>query len=471
MRTSNTARNPEKAARRRSVAATAGRDGHPGRSGSRQGAGVRAWVVTADMGLGHQRAAWPLRHLAEGGIITLGRRSEVSEGEAKMWERLRRSYEFLSRTKSWPVIGGALFGLLDRLQNIPRFYPIEDRSAPSFQVKWLRRLIDGGLCSAMLELMKSQPLPLLTSFYAPAIAADLAGCSRIYCVICDAEVNRAWVAENPRQSRIVYLAPAGRTVGRLKQYGVPDERIWLTGFPLPTECLGDRSLDVLKRDMGQRLHYLDTADRFWPLHRTEVAHFLGEANCRFRRDRVLTLTFGIGGAGAQTDIAAAMAKSLRERIVRGEMKLNILVGIRPEVAAFVEALKRELQAPQIEIVGGASLEQYFQHFAACLRSTDILWTKPSELSFYCGLGIPIIIAPPIGSQEIYNQGWLVEIQAGFPQQDPAYTHEWLDDLLEGGRLADAAWDGFLKARKYGTYKIQEIIANGTMERETSVLRR
>ena len=28
-----------------------------------------------------------------------------------------------------------------------------------------------------------------------------------------------------------------------------------------------------------------------------------------------------------------------------------------------------------------------------MRTTDILWTKPSELSFYCGLGIPIIMAP------------------------------------------------------------------------------
>ena len=61
---------------------------------------------------------------------------------------------------------------------------------------------------------------------------------------------RIWVAENPRTSRIVYLAPSGRTVGRLKQYGVPDERIWVTGFPLPTELLGDRTLSVLRQRHG-----------------------------------------------------------------------------------------------------------------------------------------------------------------------------------------------------------------------------
>ena len=46
-------------------------------------------------------------------------------------ERLRKSYEFLSRTKSWPLIGNTLFNLLDRIQNIPRFYPIRDMSSPS----------------------------------------------------------------------------------------------------------------------------------------------------------------------------------------------------------------------------------------------------------------------------------------------------------------------------------------------------
>jgi Domain of unknown function (DUF6938) len=437
----------------------------------RQSTAAHAWVVTADMGLGHQRAAWPLRHMAEGGIMTLGRAETTPSAEQKQWERLRRSYEFLSRTKSWPLIGNAMFGMLDRLQNIPRFYPMQDRSAPSFQVGWLKGLIEKGMCSGMLETIRTNPLPLVTTFYTPAIAADMAGYSRIYCIICDAEVNRIWVAENPRKSRIVYLAPSGRTVGRLKLYGVPDERIWLTGFPLPTELLGDRQLSVLRRDMGARLHRLDPAGRFWPLHRHEVEHFLGQANCRPPRDKTLNLTFGIGGAGAQTDIAHAMAKSLREKIAKGAIRLTILAGIRPEVAAFVESLKKDLALPQVRCVFGASLEEYFHGFTSCMRTTDILWTKPSELSFYCGLGIPIIIAPPIGSQEITNQAWLLEIQAGYPQQDPAYTNQWLQHLLEGGRLADTAWDGFLKARKYGTYKIEEIIATGTMERETSVLKR
>ena len=45
------------------------------------------------------------------------------------------------------------------------------------------------------------------------------------------------------------------------------------------------------------------------------------------------------------------------------------------------------------------------------------------------------------------------------------------DLWQEGRLAESAWDGFLKARKYGTYKIQEILETGTMARESSPLKR
>jgi hypothetical protein len=97
-----------------------------------------------------------------------------------------------------------------------------------------------------------------------------------------------------------------------------------------------------------------------------------------------------------------------------------------------------------------------------MRTTDIIWTKPSELSFYCALGIPIIMTPAIGSQEKFNRQWLREIQAGISQENPDYAHEWLFDWLNKGRLADAAWDGFLKARKLGTYNIKDIVTKGKM---------
>ncbi|MGE5430722.1 MAG: hypothetical protein ACM3QX_06595, partial [Syntrophomonadaceae bacterium] len=73
----------------------------------------------------------------------------------------------------------------------------------------------------------------------------------------------------------------------------------------------------------------------------------------------------------------------------------------------------------------------------------------------------------LGSQEIFNRQWLTEINAGIRQENPDYTDQWLFDFLKSGRLAEAAWSGFLKARKLGTYKILEVLKTGKMTREES----
>ena len=96
----------------------------------------------------------------------------------------------------------------------------------------------------------------------------------------------------------------------------------------------------------------------------------------------------------------------------------------------------------------------------------MLWTKPSELSFFCGLGLPVLVAPPIGSQEVFNRKWLLDIQAEIPQEDPRDAGELLFDLRNEGRLAEAAWNGFLKVRKHGTYAIRDLLARATSSQES-----
>ena len=465
----NAARRTAALARSRSgPAPSKGRPAHPPPQSD-----VRAWVVTVDMGLGHQRATYPLMEYAEGGIIAVGSSQSSDPAEKKQWDRLRGMYEFLSRVRSVPVLGKPLFGILDALQSIPSFYPIRDLSNPSFQVKLISTLIKRGLCKDLIEKLKDNPLPLITSYFAPAIAADKAGYGRIYCIICDAEVSRACVPEDPHKSRIHYLAPCGRAIQRLNQYGVPDERVFLTGFPFPKSLLGNKELDVLREDQAQRLHYLDPKECFWPLHGQGVAHFLGRNASRFKRKRRLTITYAVGGAGAQREIGFQIAHSLRDKLKAGEVVLNLVAGVRSEVEEYFQNMKNELLpgCDHLRVLYSPSKDQYFDQFAETMRHTDILWTKPSELSFYAGLGIPIIMSPYIGAQELYNQKWLLEIQTAFPQQDPEYTDEWLYDLLNAGRLAECSWDGFLKARKYGTYKIEEILRTGTMAREGSPLKR
>ncbi|OGU66709.1 MAG: hypothetical protein A2W30_10150 [Ignavibacteria bacterium RBG_16_36_9] len=429
---------------------------------------IKAWVVSADMGYGHQRAVYPLKDIAEDGIITVGSMEAVSKSEQKLWKRLLNAYEFFSRAKGVPVVGPPVFSMLDSLMRIPSFYPMRNLSNTTFQVNLLESLIEKGLCKGMLEKTSTKNIPIITSFYASAIAADKKGFNKIYCIICDADINRAWVAKDPWESRVEYFAPCGKAAQRLKAYGVPEERIHLTGFPLPVELLEDENLSVLKKDLAQRLFYLDPKGKFWARHGRNVEHFLGKENCVFRNERKLTITYAVGGAGAQKEIGEKIAQSLREKLRVGEIRLILVAGIRKEVNEYFKSVKKEIdsEGENIKIIFSESLHEYFDLFNQALHETDILWTKPSELSFYCALGIPIVMSPIIGSQEKFNRKWLREIQAAMKQEKPDYADQWLYDLLNRGTLAESAWDGFLKARKLGTFKIRHVLEKGYLEKET-----
>ena len=428
------------------------------------------WLVGAQMGYGHLRAAYPLKHYSHEGVIVAGIDESTSSSERGLWKRTLWFYELLSRAKGVPVIGKILFSLLDFFLKIPSFYPRRDLSKSTFQVKMLNSAIRKGLCKSVMDKIRDKHIPLITSFYAPAIAADMYNFGKIYCIICDTDLNRVWVSHDPWESRIEYFAPTGRAAKRLKDYGVPEQRIHLTGFPLPPETLGNENLDILKHDLGQRLHYLDPSNRFWPINRQNLMYFLDAENCKFKNERLLTLTFAVGGAGAQKETGKKIAFSLREKLISGQMKLNLVAGTRSDVNDYFLDIQEEINTANIHVIFGRDFETYYKQFNQAIRTTDILWSKPSELSFYTGLGIPIIMSPTIGAQENANKKWIRDIQSGFKQENPEYTDQWLFDMLHKGRLAEAAWAGFLKARKRGTYNIMEILEEGKFLNPNNVIR-
>jgi len=431
------------------------------------------WLASVDMGYGHQRAIYPLRHICEDDIIDVANDPDVTEKEKKLWKRTLSLYEFFSQSSKAPLVGTYMKKLLDKALHIPKFYPYRDLSDPTFQVKVLKKNIKNGLCSGMMHKLRTKPLPLVTSFYAPAIAADTMHFEKVFCIICDTDLNRVWVAEDPIESNIVYFAPTSKVVLRLKQYGVPDSKIFLTGFPLPKELLGNNNLSILKRDLMQRLIRLDPEKRFWDLHGFNVEKFLGSTHEHKEAHKPLTITFAVGGAGAQKEIGERIAISLKKHLQEGLVKLNLVAGTKHAVKDYYDNLVNKTLSgiSNITVVFGANNYTYFDKFNAILHETDILWTKPSELSFYCALGIPIIMSPVIGPQEKFNRKWLREIGAGIKQENPDYADQWLFELLRKGRLAEAAWSGFTKARKLGTFKIEEVLNTGSLKNEYHPLKR
>ncbi len=436
------------------------------------------WLVSADMGYGHQRAIFPLKLLAKSGkILNANNSPDSSIKEHRLWKEMQHTYEFMSRAGNLPLIGNFITRLLDSLLYIPTYYPLKDRSKPTLQVRYLKSFIKKGLCDGIISRIKNPELPLITSFYSSAIAAEIAGHCCTYCIICDTDISRVWASENAEKSHILYFASGSVSVQRLLSYGVPERNILLTGFPLPLDLLGNRNLDTLKTNLIQRLRNLDPMGKFDNLYKHSVDAFL-ENDALSETDHIglqksITITFAVGGAGAQKEIGRQIAESLAKEIQNGEVKLNLVAGIRPELRDYFENVKKDISGTgeNVRIIWANNNESYFELFNQCLHTTDILWTKPSELSFYCALGIPIIMTPSIGPQEKCNRRWLREIGAGVKQQNPEFTNQWLFDLLNKGRLAEAAWNGFLKGRKYGTYNILDFLETGTFVSSNNPLKR
>lgn len=427
----------------------------------------KAWVVAVDMGYGHQRAAFPLKKLAyRGEIINANNYRGVIKKDREIWRKSKEFYDFMSRFKNIPFLGDHAFALYDKFQEIPSFYPKRDLSEPSIQLKSIYSLIRKKNWGAdLIKKLNKKPIPMVTTFFIPAYMAEVHKYEgEIYSVCTDADVSRAWAPLNPRTSRIKYFAPSARVVERLKLYGVHEENIFLTGFPLPPENVGSRGLNTLKKDLGRRLRNLDPKNKYTQKYEETIEEELGRDNMIKKAHHPLTLMFAVGGAGAQRELGIEIARSLKQRINKKQIRLVLVAGIHNDVNQYFKKCLKDIGLGSqlnrgIKIIFAGNKPEYFKKFNQILRTTDLIWTKPSELSFYAAFGIPIIMAPPIGSQEKFNRKWLMAIGAGVPQEDVRYTNEWLFDWVDSGWFAEAAMQGYFEAAKFGTYNIEKILSH------------
>lgn len=415
-------------------------------------------LVAADMGYGHQRAAYPLLDIGGNEIITINRYHGIPEWEKKYWKKTTEAYEKISRLKKIPVFGSFVFWVMDSFQKIKPFYPFRDLSRKTIQQKVFFRAIKAGLGKDLVEKLNSSGLPFVTTFFVAAYAAEYHNYQGdIYCIVCDTDISRAWAPLDPPKSRIKYFAPNTKVKERLLMYGVKEENIIITGFPLPKENIGENK-EISEKDMARRVMALDKTGKFG-----EYYDFLSEKYPEIfsdKKDQPVSITFAVGGAGAQKEIGATILKKLADKIRADKYKLNLVAGNRPEVNEyFCEQVKESglSNYDGVKIIFSPDKIEYFRKFNLCLKETDVLWTKPSELSFYVSLGLPIIMSSPVGSQEDYNREWLLALGAGIDSFDPEHVAEWLPDMLESGQLVRAAVDGFLNGEQLGAYNIEKII--------------
>lgn len=416
-------------------------------------------LVAIDMGYGHLRPAQTLSDFLGGQEVLLADRPPLaSADEQDLWKRARFGYELLSRATALPGLGPVLSEVLRGVTSIAPLYPRRDLSGPTIPTRLLARSAESGMGRGLCARLQREDRILLTTFFGPAVLADLAGCERLYCIVTDSDVNRVWVRQDAANTNVIYLAPTERVRRRLKTYGVPSDRILVTGFPLPHRLVGGPGADALKGQLRRRLSALDPRARFLRECRDEVAHFLGETT---PPGSPVHLAFAVGGAGAQSEMVDRFLPSLAKRLRRSKMRLTLIAGIRPEVAqTFRQAIDRaglgpELQQGTIRILLANSHAEYFAQFDELLESVDVLWTKPSELTFYAALGLPLILSSPVGSHERYNARWALHSGAAVRQSDPRHAGDWIWEMLKDGTLAGAAWSGYMRMPKFGLYRIVE----------------
>jgi hypothetical protein len=422
-----------------------------------------AWIISVNMGYGHQRTAYPLGGL--GKIINANDYPGIPEEDKRIWQSMRVGYEFISRFKRIPIVGDFVFSIFDFFQRISQFYPKRDLSHPNFALEKIYSLFEGGWGKNLIEnlKLKNANLPIISTFFTPAFMAEYFNYpGQIFCVICDTDISRTWAPLRPKKSKIKYFAPTERVAERLKLYGVKPENIFLTGYPLPLENIGSDKMEILKEDLRNRILNLDPKKRYFEKYGSLVLEKLG--SLPEKSDHPLTILFSVGGAGAQKEIGVKILQKLYPKIKEKKIKIILSAGIKDWVRDYFMRWVRWLNLKKflgesLEIISEEKIENYFQKFNQALRKTDILWTKPSELSFYSALGIPIIISPPIGSQEEFNMKWLLKSGFGTFQENLNYLDQWLFDWLKNGYLAEMAMKGFIEGEKLGTFKISRIVVN------------
>lgn len=418
-------------------------------------------IAAVDMGYGHLRAAYALAETLRGEVLKADSAPLVSPAERKSWESARGVYEFVSRTSQLPWIGRPFRSILSGLTHIPELHPYRDLSHATWPVRRLDRMIEKGLGEGIVKRTKETGLPLLTTFYVPAIAASKAGCPEVYCVVTDSDIHRIWVPASPQTASTRYFVPSPRAMRRLLSYGVPKQQIEFTGFPLPDSLIGGAAMPVLRRNLLRRLTRLDPEGIFRKIYSQELLQFLGELPEQ-TEDSAPLLTFAVGGAGAQTRIVRQFLPGFREDVKAGRIRIALSAGMRREVAedllaSIEDAGLGPCLGREVRVLHEPDFPSYYARFNELLGESDILWTKPSEMTFYAALGIPLIFSWPVGHHEKCNRRWAIESGAGLKQSNPRFASQWIGEWLSDGTLAAAAWSGFTRLPKFGTHRIWEAI--------------
>ena len=302
------------------------------------------------------------------------------------------AYEGISRARSIPLVGKPIFGILDTSPAHPVVLSDAEsftQHVPGGPAGILRR--QGTLPGDAGPDRSRRTFPVVTSFFAPAIAADKKTSHRVFCIICDADLNRVWVATGSVGEPHLLL----RT---LWQGRAASPRVRCSGREDPSDRLSPPGRTRRRTDMTVAAQHARTSaadprsrmDGSGPCTTGTSSTTSAPENCMADPHHVLTITFAVGGAGAQKEIGARIVASLRHRIKAGAIRLNLLAGTRAEVRDYLLCRQR-CPRSRLRRICRSFTQTRSTSTLRCSRTVCRTRTssgpKPSELSFYAALGI------------------------------------------------------------------------------------
>jgi hypothetical protein len=396
------------------------------------------YITTACMGYGHLRAADNVAALGRtAGVLRVDRAPCAGLLERGMWSLSRRFYHGISR--SVESRHKLLFRLLDWWTAIPS----DPKDASLGFSKFIRGLVRLGMGRTISRCPELAESALLHTFFVPALAALEHRCSgRNYLLICDADMHRIWVPVRAATRSLTYLVPLSSGADRLRGYGVPADRIVVTGFPLPPANTGGEKLEVLRDDVARRRRHLQPGSR-----------------------EPMTLLFSLSGAGCYVKLLKRMLTALTGALKLGTVRF--IAGLHDNRRVYA-ALDRWLKVTALDATGAVSLlydadiRTAFRQYNAALRTADLLVTKPGELVFYAALGVPQILLPCVGRHEQANRSFLVDQGCALDFPGCKGFAQWMETHRAAGDFDRIIDRSLAVLPQRGAFHIDEVMRGGDM---------
>jgi len=172
------------------------------------------------------------------------------------------------------------------------------------------------------------------------------------------------------------------------------------------------------------------------------------------------VVFALSGAGCYLQLLKGLIRGLLPELRGRKLTLCIAAGDNRRAKAEIESHLAALNASPsdgVTILGSPDVLEAFALFNRALRECDLLITKPGELVFYAGLGIPQVLLPPVGKHEFKNRAYLIENSAAADLPGVESAGAWLLARRADGAWRRAAESAFARLPKRGTFAINDLV--------------